>query len=187
MLELDQALFSSINGWQVPEWLDYVLIHWRNQKVWIPLYFIMIFLLVRYFKKKGILIIIFAMVVAGFSDFTNSQLIKKSVERPRPCHEVSDIPDLDLKIHCGYGYSFPSTHASNHMALSLFIFLACGKLNRKWTMWLFPWAFLVGIAQIYVGVHYPLDVLGGFIWGSMVAYAFYKIYEKVLEGLKWEK
>lgn len=152
--------------------------------MWIPLYLLMVFLLIRSFKKKGVLIIIFAMVVAGFSDFTNSQLIKKSIERPRPCHEVSNIQNLDLKIHCGSGYSFPSSHASNHMALALFIFLAAGKMNRKLTWWLFPWAVLVGIAQVYAGVHYPFDILGGFIWGSMVAYAFFKIYEKVLEGLK---
>lgn len=187
MLELDQTLFSFINGWQLPDWLDFVLIQWRNQKVWIPLYLLMAFFLIRSFKKKGVLIIIFAMVVAGFSDFTNSQLIKKSIERPRPCHEISNIQNLDLKIHCGSGYSFPSSHASNHMALALFIYLAAGRSSRKWTVWLFPWAVLVGVAQIYVGVHYPLDILGGFAWGSMVAIAFYKIYEKVIAGLRWEK
>lgn len=187
MLELDQALFSSINGWQLPEWLDYVLIQWRNQKVWIPLYLIMVFLLVWSFKKQGILIFVITLLVAGFSDFTNSQLLKKSIERPRPCHEGSDIPDLDLKIHCGSGYSFPSSHASNHMAVALFVFLACGRSIRKWTGWLIPWAVLVGIAQIYVGVHYPLDIIVGFLWGGIVAYSFYKIYTKVTEGLKWEK
>ena len=103
----------------------------------------------------------------------SSEVIKKSIERPRPCQTLEHI---EMRVHCGTGYSFTSSHATSHMALAVFwvqLFTAWGR--RRW--WFIPWALLVGFAQIFVGVHYPLDVLSGFVLGATIGMLFYYLYK----------
>lgn len=172
---LDLQVFSIINQLDLPSWLDWSLIQWREAKTWIPLYIFLIGYLGWKYKSKGLFIILFAIGCAGFSDFTNSRLLKEAVERPRPCHTLTDSAEIDLKVRCGRGYSFPSSHASNHMALAIFLTLSLGFRERILNVILILWAFLVGFSQIYVGVHYPLDILGGFLWGAILALSFYRL------------
>lgn len=175
MEAFDLHLFSLINQLDLPGWLEWTLIQWREAKTWIPLYIFLIVYLGWKYKRYGLIIIFFAIGCAGFSDFTNSRLLKEAVERPRPCHTLTDPSEIDLKIRCGRGYSFPSSHASNHMALALFLTLALGPKERFLKWLLLFWALLVGFSQIYVGVHYPFDILGGFIWGAILALSFYRL------------
>ena len=88
--------------------------------------------------------------------------------RARPCHLQSELTDLILRVDCGTGFSFTSSHATNHMALAVFIVMSTIFIFGKWRYLFIPWALIIGYAQIYVGVHYPVDVLSGFCLGGML-------------------
>ncbi len=149
--------------WAMP-WL-------RNPKFWIPLYiFIILFSIIRY-KKSGLVMIIFLLAAVGLADYGSASLIKMMVKRTRPCNDAAVIPAEISRVDCGTGYSFPSTHASDHFAIAVFLCLVYGRRRR----WVWPcallWAAIICFAQVYVGVHYPADVAGGAAFGAMIGTA----------------
>jgi undecaprenyl-diphosphatase len=104
-------------------------------------------------------------VTFALSDYTSASIIKPLVHRIRPCNDATLRKTVHLLIDCGSGYSFPSAHAANHFALAFFMLISLHK-QFKW-VWIpsLLWAFSVAYAQVYVGVHFPLDVLFGGILG----------------------
>lgn len=113
----------------------------------------------------------------GSADFISSQVVKKSVQRVRPCNDTN-IAQVRPLVRCGSGYSFTSSHATNHFALSYFLFATVGFQFKKIRGWLIAWASSVAYAQVYVGVHYPMDVFSGMILGILIAKIFVWMYEK---------
>lgn len=176
LLNFDATVFHLINGWDLG-FLDTVLVISRNKFIWIPLYVaIVVYMAVRW-KKQSWLPILFSVLTVVCSDGTSSHLIKKTVERPRPCHTLEQI---NLRVKCGSGYSFTSSHATSHMALAVFwvqLFTFWGR--HRW--WFLPWAIIIGFAQIFVGVHYPLDVLSGFVVGAIVGWGVFRAYRGVFQ------
>ena len=164
----DQELLTLINqGWS-SSFLDSILPIIRNKYLWYPIYITIIFsILFRFELFKGLLLIatIFSCVV--FTDLVSSQIIKKYVQRIRPCNELVLVPQVDERINCGYGYSFPSSHAANHTALATIIIILM-DLTFAGQFLLIFWVFLICYAQVYVGVHYPLDILGGILLGILL-------------------
>lgn len=114
--------------------------------------------------------VLFALLTIGISDTVSSQWIKKNVKRPRPCNDEVIANEVLLRIKCGGGYSFTSSHATNHAAIALFLFFVFKYERRLWRYLLILWAITIGIAQIYVGVHYPGDVGVGLIIGSLIGW-----------------
>jgi undecaprenyl-diphosphatase len=104
------------------------------------------------------------------SDQFASAVIKALVDRPRPCHILGDVR---LLVDCGGGLSFPSSHAVNHFAAALVL----AYFMPRGTWWLFGYASIIAFSRVYVGVHYPLDVIGGaaigMIVGALVIMAFH--------------
>jgi membrane-associated phospholipid phosphatase len=180
-MELDTLIFQWINNWDAPHWIEQMLIFWRTAVNWIPLYILMIGALIWRFRARGTIVVLFVMLTAGISDFTNSSLLKKAVERPRPCHTLMDSSEITLRVRCGSGFSFPSSHASNHMSIAVLLAFVLPGIYRAVKVSLFFWAILVGIAQVFVGVHYPVDVMSGFLWGGVVALAMYRVYSALPE------
>ena len=182
LIEWDQAIFEWINVGLSSSFLDHLLVPIRNKYVWIPLYIFIISFAVFNQKVKGYYFVLFLIFTVGLSDFVSNRLIKKTVQRPRPCHVLS-APDIDLKIRCGSGYSFTSNHATNHFALAVFLFLALAKTPvKKQRFLLLIWAGMIAIAQVYVGVHYPIDILCGAILGSILAIVTYAMYRRFSLG-----
>jgi undecaprenyl-diphosphatase len=112
-------------------------------------------------------------------DTIGNKLIKQTVQRLRPCNDPDMIETLVLRVpNCGTGYSFISNHAANHFAMAMFAFVTIGSLVGTWRWLFFFWAFSIGWAQIYVGVHYPSDVLVGsllgLLLGGVIGYTFNK-------------
>lgn len=137
-------------------------------------------------KKKGILLLLVSFIAVGLSDFLTSGIIKPIVDRDRPCQVIPDIyfwnkkgnPDwfiTDGVTSFKGSDSFPSSHASNTMAFAIFM----GLYYRRLLIPLIIIAFLVGVSRIYVGVHYPSDVLGGFVAGIFMAYLVKYLFELV--------
>ena len=104
-----------------------------------------------------------------FADQLNSFFLKYLIVRPRPCHV---LPDVHLLVGCGSGYSFPSSHAVNTFAAALVL----AYFLPRWTWAFFSFAIIVAFSRVYVGVHYPSDVLGGsivgFLCGALIILAF---------------
>ena len=143
--------------------------------VWAPLYIgILIYLGIRY--RRSFWVLLLFIILAVFLADRVSVFIKYAVDRPRPCHETS----LQGLVHmvdgvCGGMYGFVSSHASNSFNVA---FLSLMFIKRKWyTVLIIIWASTVSYSRIYLGVHYPGDVLGGAILGAFIGWGVYKLFE----------
>jgi len=174
LLQFDECLFRLVNsGWKNP-FFDALLPVLRNKYTWFPLYlFLFSFLLIN-FKKQGLLVVLALALTIGIADSVSSHLIKKSVKRLRPCKVIERPADLHLLVPCGSGFSFPSSHATNHFAIAVFLSLTLGKIGRWVRLPLLFWAASIALAQVYVGVHFPFDVTAGALLGSLIGWAVYK-------------
>jgi membrane-associated phospholipid phosphatase len=185
MLEtIDQQVFFFINHSLHTESLDLLFPFWRSQYFWLPLYAFFITYLFSNFsaKKVGIYLLALSLTV-GLADIISSRVIKKTVQRPRPCNDLMLKDKVKLLVPCGGGYSFTSSHATNHFAAATFVLLTFVNFWRKNRLLgrslLIFWASSIAFGQVYVGVHYPLDVIGGGILGVLIGRLgsfFYKKY-----------
>jgi membrane-associated phospholipid phosphatase len=183
VLQVDRELFFLINNKWANSFFDLILPYSRNAITWIPFYlFLLTFILLNH-KKKAWLWILLAIATAAATDLISSRLIKQNIFRLRPCHDMLLHHVRFLVQYCPQSSSFTSSHAANHFGLSTFIYQTLNRLYGKWVAVIFLWAFLISYAQIYVGVHYPLDVIGGAMVGVIVGYLTGKLYQ-VNEGMK---
>ena len=178
LLHLDQQLFHFINHDMGNWFFDVVMPVLRNRLVWIPLYiFIFVFCLWRY-KKQGLIIIVLLALTAGLADFGSATVIKSIFTRARPCNTPALDATIIERVDCGTGYSFPSSHAADHFAVAVFLSIVFYRQYK----WILPvsllWAASISFAQVYVGVHYPIDVTVGAIYGALVAWLFAWIYKR---------
>jgi membrane-associated phospholipid phosphatase len=121
--------------------------------------------LVYKFKKKSIPIMLLALASIGMADGISSHILKPLVSRIRPCNLAELTNEIHLRIHCSGGFSFPSSHAANHFALAMFIGLALYKTNPWFLRIGLLWAGIISFAQVYVGVHFPVDIFSGMLLG----------------------
>lgn len=181
IIAFDQWLFQVINQqWQAP-WLDTLLPVWREKTTWIPLYLILMALVIYRFRWRAVYFAIGVAVTIGLADTLSSKVVKPGVERLRPCNQPDFKQEVQLRIDCGPGYSFTSSHATNHFALAVFLMLTLGSFYRWMTWPLLLWAATIAYAQVYVGVHYPLDVLAGAGLGAILGALVAKLY------MSWQK
>ncbi len=167
----DRALFTLVNSqWSNP-FFDWLMPLLRNSTMWVPLYLFMVLVLVINFKKEGWWLVLLAVATAVVSNYISSDLIKGNIMRIRPCNE--DALADNIRVLVGYrpqSSSFTSSHATNHFAIAMLLFTTLKKRFGS-SMWIwFVWAASICYAQVYVGVHYPLDVAGGAIIGILIGY-----------------
>ncbi len=174
---LDESLFLQINKNQNNRIFDYVMPLLREATFWVPLYLFMALLIVVNFGKRSIYWLLSAGITAGLSDFISSKIIKPYFARPRPCmDELFSSKVTLLASYCGGNGSFTSSHASNHFGLAFFFFITLQHIMPRGVYFFFLWATLVCYAQIYVGVHYPTDILGGMVLGTILGIITGKIH-----------
>lgn len=170
---IDTEIFLFLNGWGTT-WTDYLFYWISNRFVWIPLYVAILYFLIKRWKKQSVWIIL-CVILSIFLTDQSCNLIKKSVQRPRPSHEtellgqVHLVENPDGALYKGGAFGFPSSHAANSIVLvwALLFFL---KSKRKWPYYLIIfWSLLISYSRIYLGVHYPFDILAGFLVGTFWA------------------
>lgn len=183
ILNADYELFHLINGSLSNPFFDFWLKWMRNEWIWFPLYVFIISFFIYNYGRNAYWLILFCFLTVGTSDTVSSQLIKKTVKRERPCRNEA-IHNPVVRIRCGSGYSFTSSHATNHFAIAVFLTLTLGRVIKRIGIPLITWAAIIGFAQIYVGVHFPLDVLTGSLIGIGIgwlwSYVFMKYYHHIL-------
>ncbi len=168
-LWFDYNLWYFINSVWRNDTLDAIIPFFRNQWTWVPLYlFLLVLMLQNFGAKNGLIWCLFFLLTFAISDQVSAHFLKEIFQRVRPCNN----PKLDAYVHllvpCGSGYSFPSSHASNHFALAVFSAVTM-KRFVKGIWWIaMLWAAIVSYAQVYVGVHFPLDVILGGLIGAMI-------------------
>ena len=169
LLELDRAAFLAINNGLSHPWLNTICLVFRNQSTWYPMYALVIYFLVRTYKKESWKILLAAALMVFVTDQFSANLVKNTFMRLRPCVEpLLAGKVIHLTGSCN-GYSFISAHATNHFAIAMFVYQT---LRSRFSWWgiAFLWAGLISYAQIYVGVHYPADILGGALLGSFAGF-----------------
>lgn len=161
----DEQLFLYLNSHH-QDFLDPLIAMLSGKLIWLPLYALFLYLIIRQYKKSSIWILAGVGLAILMADQVASGLMKPFFERLRPCHD----PRFEGLVYnydgCGGMYGFVSSHASNTFALAIYLTLAFH--NRiKGFGWLFLWAAIVSYTRVYLGVHFPLDILVGALVGVL--------------------
>jgi undecaprenyl-diphosphatase len=173
---LDKALFVLIQHDSDSPLLDKIMPVLRDPLIWIPFYAFMLYYAIRQGKDKAWPFIILTLLTFTFTDSITAQLLKPLFERPRPCHDPELQPFMRGLVDCGGLYSMPSNHAANHFGLATFWYFTIREMNgRKWS-WLWIWAAVICYAQIYVGKHYPFDILAGAVFGVLTGLVTFRLF-----------
>lgn len=179
--ELDQSIFFFLNGFYNDFW-DFVMMMLTRKEIWLPLYISLIFLCIKKYRFKSILILIFIILSVVISD-QSSFWIKELTQRLRPIHDPMIADSVHNFFKKGGSYGFFSSHASNVFAVA---FLTSKLFNNKtFSITIFFWAIIVSYTRIYLGVHYPFDILTGVVWGCLIGYLIYKLLQTIERKLIW--
>lgn len=182
LLEYDTELFLFLNNLGSETW-DTLWLVITHKLTFIPLYAILLFLLYKKFGAKSLLV--FVVVVALMITFTDqiTNVFKRGFERPRPCgnQNINDMMRM-VAAYCGK-YGFFSGHSSNSMAAAVFAGVTLRPYFKNLIFILLFWSAVVAYSRIYVGVHYPLDIICGMTFGAISGFIFYKLAQYLLKRL----
>lgn len=182
LLQLDLEIFLFLNGLHFPA--GDILFYWiSNPYIWIPLYIFIIALIIKQWRKQAVMAILLLFLTAGWNDyFCNTVKYKTHRLRPSQTPELADQVHLvrkpDGTLYRGGKFSFPSAHAANSCVM-VFFFGFFVRTRRKWPLILMiVWSLLLAYSRIYLGVHYPGDILAGYLigsgWSCLVLYIWKK-------------
>lgn len=173
LINSDIELLIFLNNLGTTQW-DGFWLFMTNKYSAIPLYILLLFFTFKYYGfKKTVVVLVFIALLIAVSDQT-SNLFKYGFKRLRPCHDESIQSLIRLvKSSCGGKYSYFSAHAANSMAIAIYF----GMLFKKQLSYLLPilllWALVVAYSRVYIGVHFPLDILTGILIGGVYGFLFY--------------
>jgi undecaprenyl-diphosphatase len=172
----DEQLFLYLNG-QHQDWLDPFVDTLTGKLIWIPLYAFFIYLIIKHFNKGSVWILAGIGLAILMADQTASGFMKPFFERLRPCHDPRWEGLMFNYGGCGGMYGFVSSHAANTFALAIYLNLLF-RDRLKGFGWLYLWAVVISYTRIYLGVHYPLDIVVGALVGLLSGWAGWLLAKK---------
>ena len=177
--DLDREIFLFLNGINHP-FIDYLMYYITDTEFWFPFYLALLGFLIIKFRGDSIPMIMAILLAVGINDLITSGFMKPFFERLRPCHDPTLTGLVHLIDNCGLPFGFASGHASNSFGIAT-IFWLIMKDHQVRIGWLFIWAAVVAYSRIYVGVHFPADVIVGSGIGIFVSTLVFSIYRKYAE------
>jgi undecaprenyl-diphosphatase len=173
---IDKICLALIHNDSDSSFLDTVIPILRNPYTWVPLYVFMLYYSIKKGGKKTWIFVGLSVLTFAFTDSITSDILKPLFDRPRPCYDPGLQLIMRKLVDCGGIYSMPSSHAANHVGLAAFWYWSVRSVTGKKWKWLWIWAAAICYAQIYVGKHYPFDIvigaLFGYVSGTLVAQIF---------------
>ena len=173
ILSLDTELFVYLNGLG-SETYDGFWLMITKQINWIPLFLLILYLIYKKLgTKQTLYLLLFVAVLLVFTDQTTN-LFKNGFKRLRPCNNP-EINSFIRIVQTRTSFSFFSGHAANTMAVATFLYLIF-KRNFKYFWLLFLWPLIFAYSRIYLGLHYPLDIICGYLCGFILGFLMFKLY-----------
>ena len=171
LVDFDKYLFGIVNQKASNSFFDSIMPFVRQPLFWLPLYLFIILFAIYNFPKKAATWIGSLLLTVSITDSVSSHIFKPFFGRLRPCNNPELADSIRLLVdHCGQNGSFTSSHATNHFGIAVFIFITLEKVWGKFNYLFILWAAVISFAQVYVGVHFPFDVIGGALLGSGIGY-----------------
>ena len=183
---IDSDLFLFLNGLHT-EWMDKVMVLLTDMWAWFPIYLLLIYWTVKQYGKRCWWVFLFVALVLLCTDQLASHVCKPVFQRLRPCYN-DDFQDL---IHLPKGmaggkYGFVSSHAANTFGIAAFLTPALRKYCPWVAIVLYLWAFISSYSRIYIGYHYPGDILCGAILGILIGLIFWKVFQLIVVRKLWK-
>lgn len=146
---------------------------------WIPLYVIFLYFLYKNFNKKPLFYILLFVALGITASDQIANIFKFGFERLRPCHDPS-LEGLLREVKCGGKFGFYSAHSSNSFFVATYLTMLLGKKIKQLPYFLFVWAAIVAYSRVYLGMHFPGDIIIGAIMGILLALFFGTLAKKVI-------
>jgi len=173
---IDTKFFLLLNGFHSP-FFDHLMPWLSGNILWIPFYGWLIYSLYRALSRKQFVWAIVALgTCVAITDLISFHLVKETIQRYRPCHNVEIQSFVHVVDKCGGLHGFVSSHAANVFGIAMLLSLLLK--DRSTLIQLFMWATIVGYSRIYLGVHYPADVFGGAAFGTLIGFLCYRVFVK---------
>ena len=184
ILELDKDLLIWINGFHA-DWLDPVILLVTSTEFWIPLYLLFIYLMFKKLERHHWVAIACAVITIILADQITASLMKPLFQRLRPSRDPSVQNFLHLvvnskgEIYRGGLYGFASSHAANTFGVSVYLWLLL-KDRTRWIGLAFLWAAIATYTRLYLGVHFPGDILVGALVGALCGFVSFRLFKKIV-------